>query len=403
MKMKPGREAGNSVRAVTETKSAPKSTNPRRRRLLVGGVIGLGGLLAFLAIFSIWVNRQMLNTDNWVKTSNSLLQNEKVRGRLSEYLSEELLSRVDAKEEIAKVLPPRLAPLAGPVAASLEGAVPKITERILAAPRFQAVWEKANRAADEALLQVLDGGGKAVTTDGGEVVLQLGPALRTVGERAGIGADALSKLPADAGQVTILRSDQLSLAQEATKLVRKLPVVLTLLALLCFGLGIWLAGPRRRNALGSVGYALVFAGLLALLLRHFAGPYVVGGLAQAKAGEPAIAAVWAIGTSMLATIAISSLSLGLLIALGAWLAGPHRWATAVRRFLAPQAVAPATYYGIVALVFIALLLWAPIAALSKPLGVLILAVLLAAGGELLRRQIVAEFPHRPLIEPKEEM
>ena len=47
--------------------------------------------------------------------------------------------------------------------------------------------------------------------------------------------------------MTILKSDELSTAQSVAKLIRELPIVLTLLALLLYGLAIYLAGPRRRR------------------------------------------------------------------------------------------------------------------------------------------------------------
>lgn len=37
-------------------------------------LIAMGTLIAVLAIFSIWANRQALNTDNWVGTSGKLLE-----------------------------------------------------------------------------------------------------------------------------------------------------------------------------------------------------------------------------------------------------------------------------------------------------------------------------------------
>jgi hypothetical protein len=376
--------------------SASKGGPGKARRALPMALVVLGGLLTFLAVFSIWINRQVLNTDNWVNTSTELLQNEDVRGRLSEYLSEQIFANVDVKQELEGALPPRLAPLAAPAAAGLQSAAPQLIERVLGAPRFQAVWETANRAAHETLLKVLDGGGKAVSTEGGEVTLKLRPALESVGERVGIGGNLASKLPADAGELTILKSEQLSLAQNAAKLVRKLPIVLTLLALLCFVLAVWLAPPagRRRN-LRAVGFAIAGAGLVVLVLRHFAGDYLVGALAQVKAGEPAVAAVWSIGTSLLVTVAVSALTLGLLLVLGAFLAGSTRPAVATRRLVAPYADNRAAFYGGAALVFLLLLAWAPIAALSKPLGVLIFALLFGAGTELWRRQALAEFPDQP--------
>ena len=58
-------------------RSAAEGTSPHPRD--VGALLVVATLIAFLAIFSIWVNRQALNTDNWVSTSDKLLQNEEVR------------------------------------------------------------------------------------------------------------------------------------------------------------------------------------------------------------------------------------------------------------------------------------------------------------------------------------
>jgi hypothetical protein len=42
-------------------------------------------------------------------------------------------------------------------------------------------------------------------------------------------------------------------------------------------------------------------------------------------------------------------------------------------------------------VWVALIAWAPVAAFHKPLGIILFALLFAAGAELLRRQILREF------------
>jgi hypothetical protein len=354
------------------------------------GFLVLGTILTFAAIFSIWVNRQALNTDNWVDTSARLVQNEEVRSQLSDYLASQLFANVDVAAELREALPPRLAPLATAAAGGLEQLAPQVAERLFATPRFQALWEAANRKAHESLLQVLDGGSTTVSTENGEVKLQLGPVLSQVGEGSGVGEALVSKLPADAGEITILKSDELSLAQEVANLLRKLPVVLTLLALLCFAAAIFLA-PRRRESLRSVGFAFVVAGLLSLGLRGFAGTYVVGGLSRTKSVEPAVEAVWSIGTSMLVTIATSAIVFGLLVALAAFLAGPTRPAATIRRYAAPYARrSPAGLWGVALLIFLALIAWAPVAAFHKPLGALILALLFAAGTELYRRQLLDE-------------
>jgi hypothetical protein len=51
----------------------------RARRRTVKTLVVLGSVLAFLSAFAIWVERQALNTNDWVDTSGKLIQNEKVR------------------------------------------------------------------------------------------------------------------------------------------------------------------------------------------------------------------------------------------------------------------------------------------------------------------------------------
>jgi hypothetical protein len=364
----------------------PRAGHPKWALALVV----LGGLLTFAAIFSIWINRQALNTDNWVSTSDKVLENEDVRTRLSEYLTEQLFTKVDLGEELGEALPPRLAPLAGPAAGALEGAAPRVAERILASGPFQAIWETSNRTAHEALLRILNGETGPITAQHDKVILELRPAVKRLGERFGIGLTG-ERIPPGAGNITILEGGELKTAQDIAKAVRRLPVVLTLLLVACFAGAIFLAGPRRRETLRSVGFAFAAAGLLALVVRGFAGGVVVDQLTQVSSGKPAVEAVWDIATSLLVTVAVSALAFGVLLAVGAWAAGPTRPAVALRRFAKPYAErGPATIYGVALIVFLALIAWAPIVAFHKPLGLLVFALLFAAGTELWRRQVLAE-------------
>jgi hypothetical protein len=184
------------------------------------------------------------------------------------------------------------------------------------------------------------------------------------------------------------------MAQDASSLVRHLPIVLTLLALLLYGLAIYLAGPRRRQALRSVGFGFIVAGVLALLLRRVGEGSVTDALARTDAVKPAVEAVWDIGTSLLVSVAVSAISFGILVVIAAWFAGPTKAATRLRREAAPHMRERGTTYGAVALVFLALVLWAPVVAFQKPIGMILLAVLLVLGTEALRRQTAAEFPGR---------
>jgi hypothetical protein len=361
---------------------------------IVVALLVVGTLLAFLAVFSIWVNRQALNTDNWVSTSDRLLQNDEVKTQLSNYLADELFANVDVQAELEKTFPPRLAALAGPAAGALHQLAPQVAERALATSQAESLWKDANRAAHETLLKILNDEGSAVSTGNGEVTLDLASLVSESGGQLGIAGKLASKIPPDAGQLTILKSDQLSMAQDASSLVRHLPIVLTLLVLLLYGLAVYLAGPRRRQALRGVGFGFLVAGVLSLLLRQFAGNAVTDALAGNEAVKPAVEAAWDIGTSLLVTVAVSAIAFGILVVIAAWLAGPTRIATGARREAAPHLRKRSTTYGAVALVFLALVLWAPVVAFHKPIGLILLAVLMVLGTEALRRQTAAEFPAR---------
>ncbi|HEV7771087.1 MAG TPA: hypothetical protein VGO66_10600 [Solirubrobacterales bacterium] len=351
-------------------------------------------LITFLAIFSIWVNRQALNTDNWVNTSEKLLQNEEVKTQLSNYLADQLFASVDVQAELEKTFPPRLAPLAGPATGALNQLAPQVAERALKTSQAESLWSAANRGAHETLLKILNDEGSAVSTSGGEVTLDLGSLVSESGGQLGVAGNLASKVPADAGQLTILKSDQLSMAQDISKLVRRLPIVLTLLAIFLYGLAIYFAGPRRRQALRSVGFGFVVAGVLSLILRGVAGNTVVDALAGNESVKPAVEAVWSIGTALLMTVAVSAITFGILLIIAAWLAGPTRIATALRREAAPYLrERRGTTYAAVAFAFLVLVLWAPVAAFEKPIGLLLLAALMMLGTEILRRQAEAEFPN----------
>lgn len=369
------------------TEVPPKSGHPTLATVLVC----IASFLAIFAVFSVWANRQALNTDNWVSTSDQLIQNDAIKSQLSDYIAAELFANVNVEADISKQLPPQLKALAGPAAGGLRQLAPQAADKAISTSQFQDLWSTANRQAHIALLKILDGGGSNLSTTNGEVVLNLNGALTNVSSQIGVGSKLAAQIPADAGQITVMKSDQLSTAQKVAKLIRKLPIVLTLLVLILYALAIYLAGPRRRETLRSVGIGLLVAGLVAMIIRRLAGGSVVDALAATESAKPAAQAAWDIGTSLLVTVATSVVTLGILILIGAWLAGPTSWAATLRQKAAPYVKEqPAATFGVAFLVFIVLVLWAPIAALGTLLGILLFAILFAAGAEILRRQILTE-------------
>jgi hypothetical protein len=375
-----------------QSEAAAPRPPARARRVLPSALVWLGAVLAFLAIFAIWANRQALDTDNWTETSSELLADEAVRTQLSAFLVDQLYENVDVQGELEEVLPPRAQVLAGPAAGGLKELAQRGAFELLGRPVPQQLWEAANRRAHERLLDVLEDRGEIVSTADGAVALDLRALLGATADRVGVGGRAQAALPEGAAQITIVESDELELAQDLVRLLRTLAWLLVALALICFALALALGRGRRRELLRASGIAFVAAGVGALLARSVAGGTVVDALAATEAVRPAAEAAWRISTSLLREAAAATIAYGVVIVLAAWVAGPTPWATGLRRALAPWLREPAWAYGGLALLVVLLLAWGPTPALRQPLPALILILLLAGGLEALRRQTAREHP-----------
>ncbi|HEX2410639.1 MAG TPA: SHOCT domain-containing protein [Solirubrobacteraceae bacterium] len=362
------------------------------RRVLTLVLITVATLLAFLAVLALWVNRQIVNTDNFTNTSSALLQEPAIRDQMAGYLVDELYAKVDVEAEIRAALPDRADPLAGTAAGALRDFADRATRDVLARPRTQQLWEDANRAMHAELIQVLEGGGSTVSTEGGMVVLDLRELLNQTAQRVGIGARLRDRIPPDAARITVLRSDQLDTAQTAFVVLRALPWVLVGLSLGLFAAALAIARNWRRQALRACGFGLLLAGASALAARTLIGDAVVGSLAGTEAVVPPAEQAWSIMTTFLDEAAEATLFYGLLVIVCAWLAGPSRPAVWLRRILAPYIRSPWLAYSGLAVLVLLLIWWAPTPATRRPLGILIIAALLAVGLEILRHQTRREFP-----------
>jgi hypothetical protein len=373
------------------TADAPGPEPPVRRRLPLV-LIAIASVLAFLAVFALWANRQLLDTENWTDTSSELLENDEIRGQISVFLVDQLYANVDVQGPIAEALPEQAESLAGVAAGGLKDLAVRGTDMLLERPRPQELWEEANRRAHSRFLDVVEGDGEVVSTEGGDVTLDLKGLLGQTADRVGVGARAEARIPDDAAQITLMESDNLKLAQDAVWLLRAAAIALVVLMLGLYALAVYVATGWRRKALRATGFGLLLAGVAALVAQSFAGDAVVNALASTEAIRPAAEAAWSISTSLHVEAASAAVAYGVVLIGAAWLAGPSAWATATRRGLAPYLREPRLAYGAFALVVLLLLAWGPTPAMRRVLPALVLVGLLALGVEALRRQTAREFP-----------
>jgi len=342
------------------------------RRIGVGALLVIGTLLWAALGFAVWANRQALDTDNWVNTSSALLEDDDIRTALGLFIIDRLYQSEEVEAQLAQVLPPRLVPLAKPAAAGLKQVAQRNAGRVLGTAAALQAWETANRTAHETLIRIVE------SDESGDVSLQLGSLFT---------------------ELQIASGDNLQTARDALDLFKTLLWVLLVLAVGTFAAAIALSRNRRRTIM-NVGGCLMFAGIALFALRTLGGSAVVNALADAPNAHAVADDAWAIATSLLVDVAEGSFLFGLFLAIGAWLVGEGRRATAIRRLFAyPLRERPGLVRAGLGVAILLLVIWGPVPWTQRLWGIAIFTVLAYLWLELVRRRTLEEFPDEPAHQP----
>jgi hypothetical protein len=361
----------------------------------VRALVVLGTILALIAVLAIWVNRLALDTDNWVATSDELLQDDEVRAVLAATLTDSLYSSVDVAGQLREVLPPAAQPLAGPAAAGLREFTERRANIFLQRPRVVAAWREANRNAHEQFVRIVKGESAAIQTQNGNVVLLLRPLLADLAAQIGLG-NVVDRLPTDAGTIVIMKSDQLDALQKLVRILDFVASWLWAIAFACWGLAVYLSPGRRLKTLRGIAFGFLFVGLAVLVVIRVGGKFVVDSLVQVDSNRPAAANAFDIVTGDLRTTGRTFVAVAIIMIIGAWLAGPGRRAIAFRRWSSPWLREyPELIWGVFAFLVLLVLLWGPIEATRNLVGVVVLVGFAALGLWAYRRATLAEFPDAP--------
>jgi hypothetical protein len=360
--------------------------------LLVRTLVVLGALLAILSLIAGYIRFQALDTDTVEETAGELISDDEVREVIAATLVDQLFSNVDVEAAVQERLPAEQQGLAGPIAGAVRVGGDRVARELMDRPRAQELWVSTIAATHRNLINVLEDETGPLSTEEGDLVLDLRPLVIQLGDRVAILGQIDQRLGSDAGRITLMDAERLETAQDVTQLLKVLGLWLWLVPIALWVIALWLAEGRRRGVLRMIGISSIVAGLLVLLVRRFAGRTVVDELTTTESTEQAAGDAWDILTAQLRDGGVTLAALGLILLGAVWIAGPSNSATETRRRLAPYLARPEFAFGAAAVLLFLLVWWGPTIQTQRWQLVLAAAIALGIGVEVLRRQTANEFP-----------
>jgi hypothetical protein len=376
---------------MTESPAPPTPPLPRRlarwRIITARTLTVIGILLVVVSVLANYVKRTALDEGNFRGTARALIADDKIRNQVASTLVERLYANTDVAATLRQRLPDNLRPLAVPIAGLVQNATESAAKQLLARPRVQNLFVNASSLAQRQFVALLNDDKNVLRTTNGDVVLDLQPILERLGQRFSVA----NRIPPDAGRITLLHSDQLKTGQRATRALRFVADWIWALALAAWIAAILLVPGRRRLEVRAIAIGILAAGFLILLLRSWAGRYVVNNLVASDTVRPSARDAYTIITTLLKGAGWTGVIVGAVALVGVWLTGAGRYAVTARKHLAPH-LRGAGIYAVTIGGFLLLLWWRPTPQFGYWVNIIIFFVALMIGTEVLRRQLAREHP-----------
>jgi hypothetical protein len=373
--------------AETTPTQAATAAPSRLRSVSVHVLVVVGLVLTIVSLFANFVKREFLDSGNFRSLSSQLIADPAIRDQVAATVVDRAYAKVDVAGQLESTLPSNLSGLAGPIAGASREVTERAVTQALARPAGQALFVAAASRAQRTLVHILDDDRQVVRTTGGVVTLDLTPVVNKVAEQFPIAGRLSQQVPPGSATITVLDSEKLKTAQDATRLLRAIADFVWIPALLAWVGAVWLARGWRRRVVGEIMLGLAFAGLAVVVLRAIAQRYIVENVVASDSVRPAARSAVSILTASLAAAGWAAFAVGALGVAGVWLAGDARRAIAIRRAVSPYAARAGLAWGAFAVAFLLVAWWDPFVSLRN---FLIVTVFAGVGFELVRRMAARE-------------
>ncbi|MFF2306677.1 hypothetical protein ACFVVP_29780 [Streptomyces sp. NPDC058128] len=325
--------------AALESEAADRpAPRHRGRSFLAAVLIVIGCLLVPLGIVAAWTSDIVGDTDRYVSTVAPLASDADVQAAVANRVTGAVMEHIDLESLLEGVAPeqrPLLAKALGKLGGSLESAVSSFVhdkaQDVVASDAFETVWTDANRAVHTSVVRALTGSGDgAVQINNDTVTVDLAPVIERVKERlVDSGLTVAGKIPEIHTDFTVVKSEDIGKVKTGFRLLQVMGLWLPVLAVLLVVAGVLLSTHRRRTVIASAIGVAVAALVLGIALTVFRTVYL--NALPDTVSQPAAGSVYDALIHFLRTTVRMVVTLGLVVALAAWLTGPSRPAVVVRR------------------------------------------------------------------------
>ena len=330
---------------------------PRIRTAIALFLVVVSVLAVLVSTLALWSRGVIFDTATYVKVVAPVAEDPEVRKAVSTYVAAKAVQAADLDRRIESALPSDAKILAPALTRSLQTYLVDEIEKFLGTPLAQRLWVDTNRFAHEQLINALQDKNRFVTIGRNDVKLNLLPLVAVALQRLEtripqllgkdvtlptidpatapdeirtLLQDALGrKLPADFGQITLLRGSQGYEAKQALRLFNDLVTVVVILTVVLVAAALLVAVRRWRTALWlGVGSLLAFIAARVIEVRLenaiIGAVKTQGGVAVARSiVDSAVASL----NTFLVWIAVA----GAVVAVAAFLAGRPEWLDAMGR------------------------------------------------------------------------
>ncbi|MFJ9585344.1 hypothetical protein [Streptomyces acidicola] len=323
---------------------AAKVRHRRARQVGASVLLLLALLLSPLAVVSAWVHDTVTNTDGYVETVAPLASEPAVQQAVINRLTDRVMTNIDVgavTSALASSLkdagaPPRVVAgadaLKGPLEATVRGTVDRVVTRVIVSDTFKRAWVGANRRAHAAVTNVLTGENNGVIrAQGNTIQLDLGQVVNQVKQRlVDAGFEKASAIPAPDRRITLFETKQLDKAQATFRVLDVVGTWLPVVTIAFAALAVWVA-PGHRFMLLVLATGVGVMMVLLIVALAVARRAYLDSVPSSALPPDAAAVIYDTFVRFLRDSARTLLVVSVITALSAYMFGPGRGASAVRR------------------------------------------------------------------------